>query len=314
MNPGYQQQPPPYPTNDGGGYMPQPGYPPPGGYPPQGGFPPQASGYQQPQSQGPSGFGGMMGAHAGMSNMMRNVTGGYDSDAEGGNAGNMASFADKAVRRGFIRKVYGILSIQLMITCAIIAIFVFVDSLRIFAIQNRSLYWVAFGLTMVCMIAMACCESVRRKAPTNFIFLGIFTICEGFMMGTLAAHFQADAVLIAAGICAVVTLALTIFAFQTKYDFTTCGGMLCGLTVILMLAGILMIFMPHNKWAMIGYGSAGALIFSMYIVYDTQLMMGGSHKYSIDPEEYIFAALNLYLDIINLFMYILMIIGGSRSD
>lgn len=65
---------------------------------------------------------------------------------------------------------------------------------------------------------------------------------------------------------------------------------------------------------MIGYGSAGALIFSMYIVYDTQLMMGGSHKYSIDPEEYIFAALNLYLDIINLFMYILMIIGGSRSD
>ena len=43
-------------------------------------------------------------------------------------------------------------------------------------------------------------------------------------------------------------------------------------------------------------------------------MMGGSHKYSISPEEYIFAALNLYLDIINLFLYILMIVGASRSD
>ena len=69
-----------------------------------------------------------------------------------------------------------------------------------------------------------------------------------------------------------------------------------------------------HRIAMIGYGSAGALIFSLYIVYDTQLMMGGKHKYSLDPEEYIFASLNLYLDIINLFMYILMIVGASSSD
>ena len=65
---------------------------------------------------------------------------------------------------------------------------------------------------------------------------------------------------------------------------------------------------------MIGYGSAGALIFSLYIVYDTQLMMGGKHKYSLDPEEYIFASLNLYLDIINLFLFILRIVGSSNNN
>lgn len=65
--------------------------------------------------------------------------------------------------------------------------------------------------------------------------------------------------------------------------------------------------------AIIMYGSAGALIFSLYIVYDTQLMMGGNHKYSLSPEEYIFAALNLYLDIINLFLYILTIIGAAKK-
>ena len=64
---------------------------------------------------------------------------------------------------------------------------------------------------------------------------------------------------------------------------------------------------------MLGYGSIGALIFSLYIVYDTQLMMGGKHKYALSPEEYIFAALNIYLDVINLFLYILMIVGGSRE-
>jgi protein lifeguard len=61
------------------------------------------------------------------------------------------------------------------------------------------------------------------------------------------------------------------------------------------------------------YASLGALLFSCYLVFDTQLMMGGKHKYSISPEEYIFAALNLYLDIINIFLYILALVGGSRN-
>ena len=63
---------------------------------------------------------------------------------------------------------------------------------------------------------------------------------------------------------------------------------------------------------MLGYGSLGALVFSLYIVYDTQLMMGGKHKYALSPEEYIFAALNLYLDIVNLFIYLLAIVGNRN--
>jgi len=50
----------------------------------------------------------------------------------------------------------------------------------------------------------------------------------------------------------------------------------------------------------------------LFIVYDTQLMLGGKHKYAISMDEYVFAALNLYLDIINLFLYILRIMGGGR--
>lgn len=41
--------------------------------------------------------------------------------------------------------------------------------------------------------------------------------------------------------------------------------------------------------------------------------MGGKHKYSISPEEYIFAALNLYIDIVNIFMYVLTILSATRD-
>lgn len=246
------------------------------------------------------------------------IRGGYDSDVEGaannlGSAPGFSGFSDKAVRRGFIRKVYGLLMVQLLITMAMIALFTFVDSVKLYSQQNPWLYWTAFGVMLTSMIAMVCCEGARRKAPTNYVFLGIFTIAEGFMLGTVTAAFDAESGFIAVGICAGVTLALTLFAFQTKYDFTTCGGMLCAMLMCLFIAGICVAIWP-GKYAIIGYGVAGALIFSLYIVYDTQLMMGGSHKYSLDPEEYVFAALNLYLDIINLFLYILMIIGAAKSD
>ena len=73
------------------------------------------------------------------------------------------------------------------------------------------------------------------------------------------------------------------------------------------------LYICHPSYAQIGYSAVGAVIFSLYIVYDTQLMLGGKHKHALSPEEYIFAALNLYLDIVNLFLYILAIFGGSKN-
>lgn len=162
------------------------------------------------------------------------------------------------------------------------------------------------------MISMACCESVRRKTPLNFIFLFLFTLAESFLLGMIAGQYKAEEVLMAVGITAAVSLGLTIFALQTKYDFTMCGGVLVACLVVFIIFGIVAIFVPGQIIGLV-YASLGALLFSVYLVYDTQLMLGGNHKYAISPEEYIFAALNLYLDIINIFMYILTIIGLARN-
>lgn len=49
-----------------------------------------------------------------------------------------------------------------------------------------------------------------------------------------------------------------------------------------------------------------------FLAVDTQLLLGNK-KLALSPEEYIFAALNLYTDIINIFLYILAIVGRSRE-
>ena len=52
----------------------------------------------------------------------------------------------------------------------------------------------------------------------------------------------------------------------------------------------------------------GALVFSLFIIYDTHMIMR-----KLSPEEYIFAAINLYLDIINLFLHILRMMSRDRN-
>lgn len=175
-----------------------------------------------------------------------------------------------------------------------------------------AMFWVSLIVMFASLLVLACCENVRRKAPMNFIFLGVFTLAESYMVAVGTFRFRADDVVLAIGITTAVCLALTLFAFQTKWDFTMMGGILFVALVLLFLFGIIAMFIPGKVMTLV-YSSCGAVLFSIYLIYDTQMMMGGKHKHSISPEEYVFAALTLYLDIINIFMYILSIIGASKD-
>ena len=234
------------------------------------------------------------------------------NDTSSDDAGTTA-FSEKSVRAGFIRKVYSILFGQLLVTIGIVCLFVFHKPTGHYVRTHIGMFYAAWVVTIIVMIAIACCEKVRRSFPTNFIMLSIFTLAEGYLLGVISAHYNITDVLMAMGIVAVVVLAITIFAFQTKWDFTMMGGCLFVALIVLLVFGFLSIFF-YSRILHLVYACLGALIFALYLVFDTQIMMGGGKKYSLSPEEYIFAALNLYLDIVMLFMYILQIIGLARGD
>ena len=99
-------------------------------------------------------------------------------------------------------------------------------------------------------------------------------------MGFVVSVYQADEVMMAIGITVVIVLGLTIFALQTKIDFTALGGILLVAVLCLMMFGFFVLFFPNNKVVNIVYASLGAFIFGVYIIFDTQQMMGGKHKYS----------------------------------
>lgn len=153
-------------------------------------------------------------------------------------------FNDESIRKGFIKKVYSLLcvssfikikksiilqhsdiqQVQLSVSLGIIALFVYHEPTKVFVRQHPELMWISLAVLLVTMISLACCEGVRRKSPLNLIVLAIFTLAESFMLGVISSRYTGEEIFLAVGITAAVCLALTIFAFQTKIDFTVMGG------------------------------------------------------------------------------------------
>jgi len=118
-------------------------------------------------------------------------------DAElGDQTGLMSSgsFGEENIRKGFIKKVYSILTFQLALTMGVMGIF-FVDSVKDYTRENIWLFWAAFFLSFGFLIALTCCGDLRRKTPHNMILLVGFTLAEGFMLGVAASTYSAHAVL-----------------------------------------------------------------------------------------------------------------------
>lgn len=149
----------------------------------------------------------------------------------------------------------------------------------------------------------------RKSYPTNLLFLGGFTLLEAYSVSVIVSFYQTSIVLQAVLITAGLFVGLTLFSCQTKYDFTSwipyLGIALWGL----ILVGFMSMFFPRSSGVELAWSGVSALIFSGYILVDTQLIMRHYHV-----EEEIAAAISLYLDIINLFLAILRILNSQQNN
>ena len=137
------------------------------------------------------------------------------------------------------------------------------------------------------------------------------------MCATITAFYDIESIMIAFGITIFLCVGLTIFAWQTRIDFTMCTGLMFCLVLVLFLTGMACwiwgLIAGWSKVIMVVYGGIGALVFSFFLMYDVQVVLGG-RKHELSPEEYVFGAVQIYLDVVQIFLLILAVVGGSRSD
>ena len=82
--------------------------------------------------------------------------------------------------------------------------------------------------------------------------------------------------------------------------------------MIVVVASLVNFLFLHSSWMAIFFSMGFASIFSIYLIIDTQLILGGnSHELTLD--NYVLGAVLLYIDIVRLFIQILQIIGKARE-
>jgi len=194
------------------------------------------------------------------------------------------------VRSGFIQKVYSVLTVQLLVTALIASPFVMHAPTR------------AAVRTPCCG-----CKKYMRIYPQNYMMLFAFTATEGCIVGVICSLYTVNSVLFAVVATAVLVGGLTGYAMYTKSDFTGMGAYLFAAGMVLMIFSWMLFFFYSPIMHKI-ICCFGILLFSMYLIYDTQMIMGNK-EYAIGIDDYAYACLMLYVDIIQLFLYILQLFG-----
>ncbi len=170
-------------------------------------------------------------------------------------------------------------------------------------------YWGAVILEFILLFGLFI---AKNKTPLNLILLFAFTFMTGFTLAPTIAFYIAANMGYVVGEAFLLTSAafggLTIFAMNTKRDFTTIGKILFITLIVIIVASIINIFW-HQPLLQLIIASIGAILFSFFILYDTQNIIRGN----IDNE--VTAAVALYLDFLNLFISLLEILGFlNRED
>ena len=193
-------------------------------------------------------------------------------------------------------QVYSILSVQLLVTFGTVALFNQSSGIQDLFLENdgsnsigNTACCVVFAVSaitvLVIILAMTCVKTLRVAVPINFIMLSVFTIAESLLLGLACMLYEGQVVLIAAAATAAVVIALTAFSFQTKIDFTILRGlMFCVLFVFILFGFLISIFAVTGgniRIINLVYAAIGVLIFSVYLVIDTQVIETGGSLYPI---------------------------------
>ncbi|KAK7396389.1 hypothetical protein VNO78_17363 [Psophocarpus tetragonolobus] len=209
------------------------------------------------------------------------------------------------MRWAFIRKVYTILTIQLVLTVAVGCVVVFVRPISHFFVSTSSGLVLYIVLIFVPFITLCPLYYYHRKHPLNFILLFIFTLTLAFALGLTCAFTHGRVLLESVILTTAVVICLTLYTFWASkrgHDFRFLESFLFGALLVLLIFGMIQLFFPMGRIAHIIYGVLASIIFSGYIIYDTDNLI---KRYSYD--QYIWASVALYFDIINLFLSVLTI-------
>ena len=242
----------------------------------------------------------------------------YDNtlDNNPNNYSSFDQFEDKRLRKKFVRKTLFTFSLSLFTTLGFCIGFKNLPNANNFIKSElgEALYILSVSTTFFTMFVCLCCEDLLRKSPSKYIIYSLFVLAVSYSLGITSLYIRGDILYISIIVTTGTTTSLFLYSFIATTDFTEYYTYVVAIFMCLIFIGIVNIFF-NNTIIQIIISGGGALVFACFIVFDMQMILGQKHikyKYSID--DFILAAMSLYLDVINMFLYIIQFLTLTSSD
>lgn len=232
------------------------------------------------------------------------------------NYSSFDQFEDKRLRKKFVRKTLFTFSLSLFTTLGFCIGFKNLPNANNFIKSEigEALYILSVSTTFLTMFVCLCCEDLLRKSPSKYIIYSLFVLAVSYSLGITSLYIRGDILYISIIITTGTTTSLILYSFIATTDFTEYYTYVVAIFMCLIFIGIVNIFF-NNTIIQVIISGGGALVFACFIIFDMQMFLGQKHikyKYSID--DFILAAMSLYLDVINMFLYIIQFLTLTSSE
>jgi len=214
------------------------------------------------------------------------------------------NISNVSLRRGFIRKVLSILVIQLIITTLAIGVtFIDKNKTRTFLQNHQYGLWIALGVSIAVILVLVCYRKACRKVPLNYFLLTLYTASVSYLLASIAAVSKSTSVLFAGGFTLFAVFVIACYAWKAKKDLTkTAGGLLSLFSILFMVLIFGLIF--QSRIINVIIGAVIGVVFSFLFAIDVQ-RLSGRYEQQFSLDDYVIAALDLYIDIVQIFTSVL---------
>lgn len=188
------------------------------------------------------------------------------------------------------------------------------SGLALYLFQNSFMFIGLALVEIVLVVSLAARIHKMSVAGARAMFF-LYAIVNGIVFSSYLWLYQMNDVLMAFAAAALYFGVMAAYGYTTKRDLTSWSTPLkVGLIVMLIVAVFGMFFMSGSSLL---FSLLGVVLFSCYTAYDTQKIKAAYFAYAAQPEmaqkASIYSALELYLDFINLFLYLLRIFARNND-
>ena len=223
-------------------------------------------------------------------------------------------YRDAGVLAAFMRGVYGWMCGGLGITAATAWLVSSSPALTAAIFGNRMLFWI-LALTQLGIVFALSARVDRMAASTASMLFVAYSALTGVTLSSILLVFTGESVFTTFVVTAGMFGALAVYGTVTRRQLSGLGQFLFMGLIGLVLASIVGIFW-HNDGLQFMISFVGVIVFAGLTVYDAQRLKELAFATNTPPTSgtTIVGALALYLDFINLFLFLLRFLGNRRDE